>query len=116
MKWKVGSKGTIFYVHPGVIRSFHTSTIDARMHLKQEKTSSDVVDRSDFDERTIEAVLSFFYAGDYSPSPAARTLYLKVEHGAKEESRETVESEHVLTDASENGECSTYCHFQRGDY
>ena len=67
VKMKVGCKGKIYYVHPGVFAPFSSSALYARIHGPWKDTGNEIIDLTEFEEQTIECAMSFFYTRDYYP-------------------------------------------------
>lgn len=68
VKVLVGSDRRIYYVHPGVLSSCNSSSssaLNARVSERWKDTGDGMIDWTDFDERTVECVLSYLYTGDY---------------------------------------------------
>ncbi|CAI7663684.1 unnamed protein product [Penicillium crustosum] len=80
---KVGKQGKIFHVHPGVFMPFTSSAIYVRVYGSWKDRSEEVLDLTEFDEHTIVCFLSYVYARDYCPFPAAPDSNLEIEEQAK---------------------------------
>ncbi|KAI3110834.1 hypothetical protein CBS147330_9925 [Penicillium roqueforti] len=80
---KVGKQGKIFHVHPGVFVPFTSSAIYARVYGSWKDRSEEVLDLTEFDEHTIVCFLSYVYARDYCPFPAAPDSNLEIEEQIK---------------------------------
>lgn len=59
---KVGEINKIYYVHPGI---FGSSALSADILGSWKGTADDTVDLTEYDEQTIESVLSYFYTKEY---------------------------------------------------
>lgn len=59
---KVGEINKIYYVHPGI---FPSSALSADILSSWKGTADDTVDLTEYDEQTIESVLSYFYTKEY---------------------------------------------------
>ncbi|KAK6828808.1 hypothetical protein RU639_003312 [Aspergillus parasiticus] len=61
-----GNNKTCYFVHPGALSGCHTSALNARVNGPWKENGGDgPIDWTDFDEETVECVLSYFYVQDY---------------------------------------------------
>lgn len=102
---RVGSKGTIFYVHRGVFASFPSSAMYARVLGSWKETSNEEIDLREFDEHTISCALSYFYVRNYHPF---LELGQDAEKEAEKETCEVSETESVPNDCLGDGQASTF--------
>ncbi|KAJ5895598.1 hypothetical protein N7495_007289 [Penicillium taxi] len=65
MKIIAGSDKRMYYVHPGVFTSFPKSALYAQINGHWKDTGTGEFDWTDFEEQTVECVLSFLYSRDY---------------------------------------------------
>ncbi|KAE8387265.1 hypothetical protein BDV23DRAFT_186525 [Aspergillus alliaceus] len=62
----VGSSKKPYFVHPGALSWCNTSALNARINGPwRENGANEPIDWTDFDERTVECVLSYLYTQDY---------------------------------------------------
>ncbi|KXG45124.1 uncharacterized protein PGRI_096010 [Penicillium griseofulvum] len=62
----VGPRKTIYYIHPGVLSSCGSPALETRVNAQWIKNgTSGAIDWTEFDEDTIECVLSYLYIEDY---------------------------------------------------
>ncbi|KGO75964.1 hypothetical protein PITC_073400 [Penicillium italicum] len=80
---KVGKQGNIFHVHPRVFMPFTSSAIYARVYGSWKERGEEALDLTEFDEHTIVCFLSYVYARDYCPFPAAPDSNLEIEEQIK---------------------------------
>lgn len=63
----MGSSESLYYIHPGALSSCKSSALSARVNGPWKGNgASEPIDWTDFDEQTVECVLSYLYTGDYS--------------------------------------------------
>lgn len=88
---KVGCKGKIYHVHPGVFAPFSSSALYARIHgsWNWKDTSSELIDQTEFDEHTIQCASSFFSARGYCPFQVAPKSDLELGNETKDEDCES---------------------------
>lgn len=67
-----GRERTTYHIHPGALSSC-SPTFKARTSEPWMNGASEVIDWTDFDEKTVECVLSYLYSGDYDVREAAST-------------------------------------------
>jgi hypothetical protein len=62
LRLKVGEREKIYHVHPGV---FASSALSADILGSWMGTADDTVNLTEYDEQTIESILSYFYTKEY---------------------------------------------------
>ncbi|KAF3393941.1 hypothetical protein F1880_004896 [Penicillium rolfsii] len=62
IKLKVGKRDKIYHVHPGI---FTSSALSADIISSWKGTADETVELTEYDEQTIESVLSYFYTKEY---------------------------------------------------
>lgn len=65
---KAGNSDKVYYVHPGV---FAESALCTQSPGSWTDTGDDTIDLTEYDEQTIENVLSYLYTKDYGPPQVA---------------------------------------------
>lgn len=89
MKIILGSGKRVYYIHPGILASCNSSVLEARMTWRWKINNEyKPLDWSDFDEQTVECVLSYFYTRDYyvpGSTPGSAPSYWGVVEGKLEQ-------------------------------